>query len=145
MTTTMNMVMTITITKKEPKMAQTIIFPTDEDNGLAARRGAHFGRARYYTVVTLEDNGEIAKVAVIKNPGHEAGGCGGAVENICSLGADSLVVSGIGGSPLKGFLQRNIKVYYDNVSLSVQSSLAALGSGKLVLMQPEMSCSQHTH
>lgn len=126
-------------------MARTIVFPTNEDNGLTSKRGAHFGKARYYTVIAVDDNGEIMGVTSVKNPGHEAGGCGGAIENICALGADALVVSGIGGSPLKGFLQKNIKVYYDNVSLSVQSSLAALGSGKLVLMQPEMSCSHHTH
>ena len=125
-------------------MAQTIVFPTNEDNGLSSKRGAHFGRARYYTVIAVEDNGEIIRVESVQNPGHEAGGCGGAVENICALGADALVVSGIGGSPLKGFLQRNIKVFYDNVSESVQSSLAALNSGKLIAMQPEMSCSNHS-
>ena len=125
-------------------MAQTIVFPTNEDNGLSSKRGAHFGRARYYTVIAVEDNGEIIRVESVQNPGHEAEGCGGAVENICALGADALVVSGIGGSPLKGFLERNIKVYYDNVSLSVQSSLAALNSGKLTPMQPEMSCSNHS-
>lgn len=134
---------TVTTINKENSMAYTIVFPTDEDNGLASKRGAHFGRARYYTVITLEDNGEIGKVDGIKNPGHSEGGCGGAIQNIVTLGADALVVSGIGGSPLKGFLQRGLNVFHDNVSVTVQASLAAMRAGKLAAMQPEMSCSHH--
>jgi predicted Fe-Mo cluster-binding NifX family protein len=126
-------------------MAQTIVFPTNEDMGLMSKRGAHFGKARYYTVIAMDDNGEIMGVTSVKNPGHEAGGCGGAVDNICALGADALVVSGIGPAPLRGFLERNIKVFYDNVSVSVQSSLAALNAGRLNEMRPEMSCSHHSH
>jgi predicted Fe-Mo cluster-binding NifX family protein len=124
-------------------MARTIVFPTNEDMGLASKRGAHFGKARYYTVISVEDNGEILGVSSVKNPGHEAGGCGGAIENICALGADVLVVSGIGGSPLKGFLQRGMIVMHDNVSETVNVSLTALGAGKLSRMQLDMSCSHH--
>jgi len=124
-------------------MARTIVFPTDENNGLASLRGAHFGRARYYTVVTLEDNGEIIKVDGIKNTGHTEGGCGGAIRNITDLGADALVVAGIGGSPLKGFIQRGLNVFHDNISVTVQASLAAMSAGRLAAMQPEMSCSHH--
>jgi predicted Fe-Mo cluster-binding NifX family protein len=126
-------------------MARTIVFPTDENSGLSAKRGAHFGRARFYTVITLDDNNEIQSVQSLPNPGHSESGCGGAVTNIRDLGADALVVSGIGGSPLKGFLQQNINVFYDNVSQTVHASLAALGAGKLVAMQPDMSCSHHDH
>lgn len=122
-------------------MARTIVFPTNEDNGLMSKRGAHFGRARYYTVIAVDDTGDIISVTSVKNPGHEAGGCGGAVENICTLGADILVVSGIGGSPLKGFLDRGMIVMYDNVSETVNLSLAALTAGKLTPMRPDMSCS----
>ena len=126
-------------------MARTIVFPTNEDKGLLSKRGAHFGKARFYTVITVEESGDIISVVSIKNPGHEAGGCGGAIENICALGADILVVSGIGGSPLKGFLQKGMTVMHDNVSETVGSSLAALGSGRLTPMRLDMSCSHHTH
>ena len=126
-------------------MANIIVYPTNEAAGLSARRGAHFGRAHYYTVVTVDDQGVIESVRSIKNPGHEAGGCGSAIENIRMLGADTLVVSGIGMSPLKGFLQKGMVVLYDNVSPTVDASLEALRSGKLSLMRPDMSCSHHAH
>ncbi len=126
-------------------MSRIIVFPTNTTEGLGAKRGAHFGRAKFYTVVALDDDGEVRRVTTIQNPGHTAEGCGGAVANICALEADALVVSGIGGNPLKGFMQRGMAVFHDGVSATVEASLAALRSGKLAAMRPEMTCSHHTH
>lgn len=125
-------------------MKQRIVFPTDEHHGLLARRGAHFGRAAFYTVVEIESDGTIHDVAVVENGGHESGGCGSAVNAICELGADALVVSGIGASPLKGFMNRGLKVFRDTVSGNVHASLHALLADRLHLMQPSQSCS-HQH
>jgi len=80
-----------------------IVFPTTKDDGLSAKRGAHFGKANYYTVVHVED-GIVKDVTIHKNPGHVTGACSDAVHNIQSLGADVLIVGGIGGEPLKKFL-----------------------------------------
>ena len=141
----MNTTMVNITTIKGETMARTIVFPTNEDMGLLSKRGAHFGKARYYTVIAVDDSGDIIGVTSVNNPGHEAGGCGGAVENIIALGADVLVVSGIGGSPLKGFLQKGMIVMHDTVSATVGTSLAALSAGKLTPMRLDMSCSHHTH
>ncbi len=124
-------------------MNRKIVFPTNEHHGLLSKRDAHFGRAKFYTIVEIGENGAIEDVTVVQNPGHKESGCGGAVENICALGADALIVSGIGGSPLNGFIQKGMSVYYDNVSFNVQQSLQAYLDNKLSLMQPEMSCSNH--
>ncbi|ADR34673.1 Dinitrogenase iron-molybdenum cofactor biosynthesis protein [Sulfuricurvum kujiense DSM 16994] len=124
-------------------MHQRIVFPTNEHHGLLSKRDAHFGRANFYTVVKIGADGTIEDVAVVKNEGHKESGCGGAVENICALGADALIVSGIGGSPLKGFAQKGLSVYYDNTSFNVQQSLLAFLDKQLPKMQPEMSCSHH--
>lgn len=124
-------------------MKQRIIFPTNEQEGLLSKRGAHFGRANYYTLVEVDEGGVINDVVIVKNRGHENGGCTSAVDNICALQADALVVSGIGGSPLKGFNERGLDVYYDNASSNVHESLFAYLNKKLVRMQPEMSCRHH--
>jgi len=124
-------------------MIQRIVFPTDEHHGLLARRGAHFGRAAYYTVVEIDRDGAVRNVAVVANGGHKSGGCGDAIRSICDLGATALVVSGIGASPLKGFTQRGLKVFRDTVSGNVHTSLNALLSGRLNPMQLEQSCSHH--
>ncbi|MBV5320816.1 MAG: NifB/NifX family molybdenum-iron cluster-binding protein [Sulfuricurvum sp.] len=124
-------------------MNRKIVFPTNEHHGLLSKRDAHFGRANFYTVVDISPEGNIEDVIVVKNEGHKASGCGGAVENICVLGADALIVSGIGGSPLQGFTQKGLAVYHDNRSLNVEQSLKAFLSDQLTLMQPDMSCSHH--
>lgn len=117
-----------------------IVFPTNENGGLLSKRGAHFGRANYYTVVDIEE-GRVVDVTGIANPGHAQGGCGSAVTNITSLGADALVVGGIGGSPLKGFIQAGVAVYHDDRSARVEESVHAFFKGVLSPMTPEMSCS----
>ena len=124
-------------------MNQKIVFPTNENFGLLSKRNAHFGRANFYTVVEVNREGNIEDVLVIKNEGHKASGCGGAVENICVLGADALIVSGIGGSPLQGFAQRGHAIYHDNVSINVAQSLEAFLADQLTLMQPHISCTHH--
>jgi len=124
-------------------MNRKIVFPTNEPQGLLSKRNAHFGRANFYTVVELSPDGGTVNVLVVKNEGHKSSGCGGAVENICILGADALIVSGIGGSPLQGFAQKGLAVYHDNISQNVEQSLNAFLANQLTLMRPDMSCSHH--
>lgn len=124
-------------------MNRKIVFPTNEPNGLLSKRGAHFGRANFYTVVEIDASNTVCDVMIYQNPGHSESGCGGAVSNIRALGVETLVVSGIGASPLKGFIQNGINVFYDNASASVNESVKAFLSEKLPLMTPENSCNHH--
>ncbi len=119
-----------------------IVIPTNTPDGLLAKRGAHFGKAPFYVIVDVE-NGEIKDVDFTANPGHSGGACGNAVSNIKNLGAEVLIVSGIGPNPLMGFKQVGIKVYYDGESKTVEESVKNFLNGKLEEMQPEMSCSHH--
>jgi len=38
-----------------------VAFPTDENSGYLSKRGAYFGKAKFYTIITLED-GKIVDV-----------------------------------------------------------------------------------
>jgi predicted Fe-Mo cluster-binding NifX family protein len=107
-----------------------IIYPTNTNMGYLSPRGAHFGKANYYTIITLE-NEKIVDVEGVENPGHDAGGCGSAVSNIMSLNPDALVVSGIGSSPAKGFANAGLDVYHDTVSANVEESVKFFIEGKL--------------
>ena len=118
-----------------------IIYPTNEDRGYLSKRGAHFGKAKFYTVITMKD-AKIAEVEVIKNPGHDAGGCGNAITNIMDLAPDALVVSGIGTSPAKGFAQVGLAVYFDDASQTVQESIDAFMKNKLLKIS-DGTCSTH--
>lgn len=120
----------------------TLVFPTSKDDGLNAKRGAHFGKANFYTVVTLKDNA-VASVAVHKNQGHTTGSCGNAVANIQALGADALIVGGIGGNPLKRFLEVGVDVYHDEKNATVQEALEDFLSGKTPKIDPNHTCTHH--
>jgi len=119
-----------------------IVFPTDGNIGYLSKRGAHFGKAKFYTIITLE-NGAIADVEVIENPGHNEGGCGDAITNIMNLKPDALIVSGIGGSPAKGFANAGLDVYFDKDSLTVKDSIDKFLQEKLKPIGLSGTCSTH--
>lgn len=119
-----------------------LIFPTDENMGYLSKRGAHFGKAKFYTIITLEDQ-KIKDVEVVQNPGHGSGACGNAVANIMSLHPEALIVSGIGGSPAQGFAQAGLDVYFDNTSHTVQESIALFVQGELKKIDSSGTCSVH--
>jgi predicted Fe-Mo cluster-binding NifX family protein len=119
-----------------------VIFPTDENMGYLSRRGAHFGKAKFYTIVTLEE-GKIVDVEGIANPGHSAGVCGNAVSNILELKPDALVVGGIGASPAEGFARAGLDVYVDQNSPTVEVSVAGFVAGELDLLEGHGTCSVH--
>lgn len=118
-----------------------VVFPTNENSGYLSKRGAHFGKANFYTIITLND-GKIDSVEAIENPGHTESGCGGAIQNIMSLNPDALVVSGIGGSPARGFEQVGLSVYHDPNSATVLDSINALVAGSLQTVTTG-TCSAH--
>jgi predicted Fe-Mo cluster-binding NifX family protein len=120
-----------------------VVIPTNTPDGLMAKRNAHFGRASFYIIVDIE-NGEIKDVSFVKNPGHQDGACGNAVENIKNLGADALIVSGIGPNPLMGFKKEGIKVYFDD-SATVEGSIKKLIEEKLEELDVNSACSHHRY
>ncbi len=119
-----------------------LVFPTDENMGYLSKRGAHFGKATYYTVITLE-NGEIFDVESVPNPGHSGGACGNAVTNILGLNPDALIVSGIGGSPAQGFASAGLDLYFDTVSATVEESVRRFVDGALEKSSGNGTCSAH--
>lgn len=119
-----------------------VVFPTDENMGYLSKRGAHFGKAKFYTIVTIEE-GKITEVEGIANQGHSVGGCGNAVTTIMELNPDALIVGGIGGSPAEGFAKAGLDVYVDQVSSTVQTSVEMFVRGSLGKLGGLGTCSTH--
>lgn len=119
-----------------------IVFPTNEDEGYLSKRGAHFGKANYYTIVTLENNA-IVNVESKENPGHNSGACSNAITNIISFNPDALIVSGIGGRPAEGFEKAGLDVYFDQISPTVEDSLKMFLDGKLKKSSGQGTCSHN--
>lgn len=118
-----------------------IVFPTNQDMGYLSKRGAHFGKAKFYTVITLKEE-KISDVEVFKNPGHE-GACSGAITNIMNLKPDALIVSGIGANPAKGFYEQGLDVYFDKQSEKVEDSINMFVQGKLDKLGNQGTCTSH--
>lgn len=119
-----------------------LVFPTNEDMGYLSKRGAHFGKAKFYTIITLK-NAIIDNVEVIDNPGHSSGNCTDAIQNIMELNPNALIVSGIGNSPAKGFKDAGLDVYFDRDSKNVNDSIDKFLIGKLNLVGTNGTCSTH--
>jgi predicted Fe-Mo cluster-binding NifX family protein len=119
-----------------------LVYPTDENMGYLSKRGAHFGKAKFYTIVTVVENA-IRDVEVHVNPGHSGGACGNAVLNIMSFSPDALVVSGIGGSPAKGFTEEGLDLYFDQTSATVQESIQMFIENRLEKSSGQGTCSTH--
>lgn len=119
-----------------------IVFPTNENNGYLSQRGAHFGKAKFYTIITLQEN-KIADAEVVVNGGHDSGACGNAVANIMSLKPDALVVGGIWGSPAQGFASAGLNVYVDQESATVKESIDKFIADLLVKLGTDGTCSVH--
>jgi|GEM_PF-4987206 len=54
-----------------------------------------------------------------------------------------LVVSGIGGDPLKKFLHVGIDVYFDDKNDTVEDALRDFLAGKTAKINPDHSCEHH--
>ena len=119
-----------------------LVFPTNENEGYLSKRGAHFGKAKYYTIVTIED-GAVVDVEGVKNGGHDSGACANAVTNIMSFKPDALIVGGIGSRPAQGFIDAGLDVYFDQTSPTVQDSLKEFLDNKLVKSVGVGTCSNN--
>jgi predicted Fe-Mo cluster-binding NifX family protein len=99
-----------------------VLFPTEENMGYYSKRGAHFGKAKFYTIVTLE-GGTIVDITGVANPGHSEESFGNAITEIIKLKPDVLVVSGIGETSSTGLKKAGMRLYVDRVSQTVQMSI----------------------
>jgi predicted Fe-Mo cluster-binding NifX family protein len=95
-------------------MTDRLIVPAEDKKGLSARLAEHFGRAPYYAVVDLDDNGEVANVKTVPNVGEHAGGMGYSHDHILGLKPNAIVVYGMGPRGLMSFQNAGVAVLKAN-------------------------------
>ena len=116
-----------------------ICVPTEDQGGLDARIGEHFGRVPYYTVV----NTESSAVKVIDNTGvHGAAAGMTPAEIIVSEGADVLLCAGLGRRAISIFEGNGIRVFI-GAQGTVQEAIDAYQSGHLSEATDADACAQH--
>jgi predicted Fe-Mo cluster-binding NifX family protein len=95
-------------------LADRVIVPAEDQKGLNARLAEHFGRAPYFTVVELSENGEVANVKTVPNVGEHAGGMGQAHDHILELKPTAIIVYGMGPRGLITFQNAGVAVLKAN-------------------------------
>ncbi len=85
-----------------------IAIPTEDDRGLESRVSGHFGRARYFVFVDVEDN-EIKSVEVVEVPFKEHGP-GDLPNFIKKHGGKVVLAYGMGGKAVGYFKESGVEV-----------------------------------
>jgi len=107
-----------------------VIVPTENQEGLNAKLAEHFGRAPYYTVVELGENGEVLNVKTVPNVGEHAGGMGFSHDHILEHKPTALIVYGMGPRGLNTFQSAGVAVLKANAS-TVSEVVAAYKDDRL--------------
>ena len=95
-------------------MPERIIAPAVNQEGLKANLAEHFGRAPYFAVVDLNDDGEVATVKTVPNVSEHAGGRGYTHDHILGLKPNAIIVYGMGPRGLNTFQSAGVAVLRAN-------------------------------
>jgi predicted Fe-Mo cluster-binding NifX family protein len=117
-----------------------VVIPSNTESG--KELAEHFGRAPYFTVVDLDDDGSLIAVNVYPNTGEHSGGMGHAHDNILKYNPHVVIVQGMGPRGIISFQSQNIAVLQAN-SRSIEDLVKAYSRNEL----PELTegCAEAHH
>ena len=113
-----------------------IVVPVVDESGLNARLSEHFGRAPYFAVVNLDENGHISSHKTVPNTSEHFGGtglphtCKLHVDRILQLRPNALITYGMGGGALALFQNARVPVLRANAN-TVKDVIAAYNNDAL--------------
>jgi predicted Fe-Mo cluster-binding NifX family protein len=111
-------------------MMTRLIVPVVEEKGLDARISEHFGRAQYFTIIDLDEKGEIIGLKTVSNVGEHFGGSRYTHDSILDLKPDAIIVYGMGPRGLSSFQSAGVAVLRANSNI-VKELVAAYVRGEL--------------
>jgi predicted Fe-Mo cluster-binding NifX family protein len=107
-----------------------IVVPTASQEGLKAPLAEHFGRAPYFAVVDLNENGEVANVKTVPNVGEHTGRMGQPHDVVLGLQPNAIIVYGMGRRGISSFQSAGVAVLRANAN-TVSEVIAAYKENKL--------------
>ena len=118
--------------KKEggDKMTARIVVPVLDESGLNARLSEHFGRAPYFAVIDLDENGRISSQRTVPNMSEHFGGTGRPPDRILQLRPNALITYGMGPRALGIFQNTRVAVLRANAN-TVKEVVAAYNKDEL--------------
>lgn len=112
------------------QMSVRIVIPVLDETGLNAPLSEHFGRAPYFAVLELNEDGSISDQRVVPNVGGHFGGSGQRAGQILALKPNALIVYGMGPRGLSIFQNDGVAVLKANAN-TVGEVIAAYNRDEL--------------
>ncbi len=122
------------------EMMSKVLIPSDDSEGKVV--AAHFGRAQYFAIFNLNDNGSISAKTVHANTSEHAGGRGHAHDNVLRYQPNVIIVSGMGPRGIRSFESQNIAVLRAN-SHAVDDVIASFVKRELEELTEGCADAQH--
>ena len=91
-------------------MNNRIVIPVAEEKGISSQLSQHFGRAPFYSIIDLDDNGQVIGQGTIANTSEHFGGLGLPPDRILQLKPSALVTYGLGSKALRMFQDAGVAV-----------------------------------
>jgi predicted Fe-Mo cluster-binding NifX family protein len=116
-----------------------IAVPSIEGGGLKGIRSGHFGHCDVFTLIDVKDS-KIKSVSTINNIEHDRGGGMELINLLVNHQVNTIIVTGIGIRPLKGFNEVCIDVFYEVDRVDIKPVVDDLIAGKIPLIKNNQAC-----
>ena len=87
-----------------------IVVPVSDEKGIDAQLSQHFGRAPFYAIIDLDEQGKVIGQGTIANTSEHFGGVGLPPDRIMQLKPKALVTYGLGSKALRMFQDAGVAV-----------------------------------
>ena len=116
--------------KEGGQMGVRIVIPVLDESGLNARLSEHFGRAPYFAVIELDENGRILNQRTVPNVGERFGGSGQRADFILQFEPNAIITYGMGPRGLNIYQSVRVAVLRANAN-TVREVIAAYSKDEL--------------
>jgi predicted Fe-Mo cluster-binding NifX family protein len=123
-------------------MNMRIVVPVYDERGIDARLSEHFGRAPYYAIIDLNDEGQVVDQETIANTSEHFGGVGHPPDRILQLQPKALITYGMGPRALRIFQNANVAVLRTNTN-TVRDVIRAYNNDELEELTQGCQHAQH--
>lgn len=117
-----------------------IIIPLDEYSGPGSLVCDHFGSAPFFAIVDML-GGEV-KIIDNNNMHHDHGQCAPA-DSFADMGADAIVVKGIGARAAAKMQSLGVEIYLAGSAQRLVDVIEQFGSGTLKKLDARQACQGH--
>ncbi|KYH42828.1 MAG: hypothetical protein AYL33_000160 [Candidatus Bathyarchaeota archaeon B63] len=107
-----------------------VVIPISEDRGVDSQLSSHFGRAPFFAVFELSEDGQVLSYRAVPNDSEHFGGVGLPPDRILQLEPDAVITYGMGPRALSRFQNARVAVLRANSS-RVRDVLSAYARDEL--------------